>query len=61
MAFTCLHFGVQVAKAGSGPASTGAASLGGDLLFVASAVSDSLLLHSPSPESKVGARVQFWW
>ena len=44
---------VQVAKAGSGPISTGAAVLGGDLLFVASAASDSLLLHSPRPSAEV--------
>ena len=43
----------QVAKAGSGPISTGAAALGGDLLFVASAASDSLLLYSPAPAAPV--------
>ncbi len=52
-ASTCSHAGVQVAKAGSGPASTGAAALGGDLLFEASAVSDSLLLDSPTPKATV--------
>ena len=48
---------MQVAKAGSGPISTGAAVLGGDLLFVASAASDSLLLHSPTPAAQVQHRL----